>query len=106
MNRDNIIKLHENRMTARSRLADDTKITVTYFHPRAMFWRFTQKMLLRVHETADKAVAVTKKNTVLIGFVGGVALLFIGRRPISKFVREITAGKDKASVNVTERDLI
>ncbi len=106
MNRDGIIKLNENRIAARGQLAGDTKITIAYLHPRAILARFSKNALSRAHSTADKAVAATKKNTVFIGLVGGVALLFIGRQPILKWVRKITAGKDKVSVNVTEQDLI
>ena len=84
MDRRDVVNLHENRIKARGTLTADAVRAKTDLHPRAIAGRWTAKQKSKARQAADDTSHLLKKNAVLISAVGIGALLFIGRKPISK----------------------
>jgi hypothetical protein len=84
--RDNIIASHQDRLRAREALMADVDEAKVELNPRTQITRWADAKKLQAMDAANEAGRVARKTAPFIGGAALGALLFLARRPISKWI--------------------
>ena len=91
--RNDIIDADRKRSRARAKLKRDAAMARTELSPAHQVKRLKTQVKDRLNDGTDAAVKTVRRAAPLIGLASLGALLFAGRRPISKWISRLRTGR-------------
>jgi hypothetical protein len=87
--RDNIIASHQDRLRAREALKVDVDEAKVELNPKTQIARWADAKKMQAMDTANEVGRVARKAAPFIGGAVFGALLYVSRRPISKWISKV-----------------
>ncbi len=94
--RKSVILSDAERRNIRRKLRGSVELAQDALNPKNQFKRFIGRTKAAARQVANDAAHTARKNAPVIGAVGIGALLFMARRPISKWISQLRKGNNNA----------
>lgn len=91
--RKSVILSDAERRNIRRKLRGSVEVARDVLDPRNQLKRFFGRNKAEAKRVAGEAAHIARKNAPVIGAVGLGALLFLGRKPISKWISQLRSRK-------------
>ncbi len=94
--RKSVILSDAERRNIRRKLRRSVEVAQDVLNPRNQLKRFVGRNKAEATRVAGEAAQMARKSAPIIGAVGLGALLFMGRRPISKWISQLRNRRNNA----------
>lgn len=93
--RQEVIADERRRRSIRRKLSGDVEVARELLSPAYQYRRWMKRNKAEAKRVGKNAAQTAQKNAPVIGAVGVGILVFLGRKPISKWILRLRNGKNK-----------